>query len=53
MRVEKDLPHHLAGLTVAVTTGDANVLTLDAILSRWDGSVSIAAPPADQIKGGS
>ena len=52
MRVEKDLPHHLAGLTVAVTTGDANVLTLDAILSRWDGSVSIAPPPADQIKGG-
>ena len=51
-RVEKDLPHHLAGLTAAITTGDGSVLTVDAILSRWDGSVSIAAPPADQIKGG-
>lgn len=52
VRVEKDLPHHLAGLTAAVTTGDGNTLTIDTILSRWDGSVSIAAPPADQVKGG-
>jgi hypothetical protein len=52
VRVEKDLPHHLAGLTFVVTTGDANALTIDAILSRWDGSVSISAPPADQVKGG-
>ena len=52
VRVEKDLPHHLAGLNVAVTTGDANVLTLDAILSRWDEPVTITAPPADQVKGG-
>lgn len=52
IRVEKDLPHHLAGLTAAVTAGDGNVLTLDAILSRWDESVSIAAPPADQVQGG-
>ena len=52
VRVEKDLPHHLAGLTAVVTTGDANVLTLDAILSRWDEPVTITAPPADQVKGG-
>lgn len=52
MRVEKDLPHHLAGLTIVVTTGDGNALTLDAILSRWDEPVSISAPPADQIKAG-
>jgi hypothetical protein len=52
VRVEKDLPHHFAGLTAAVTTGDGSVLTLDAILSRWDAAVTIAAPPADQIKGG-
>jgi hypothetical protein len=50
VRVEKDLPHHLAGLTFVVTTGDANALTVDAILSRWDAPVSISAPPADQIK---
>jgi LppX_LprAFG lipoprotein len=52
VRVEKDLPNHLAGLTFVVTTGDGNALTLDAILSRWDEPVSIAAPPADQINGG-
>ena len=52
VRVEKDLPHHLAGLTFVVTTGDANALTLDAIMSRWDEPVSISAPPADQIKAG-
>ncbi len=52
MRVEKDLPHHLAGLTFVVTAGDGNALTLDAIFSRWDAPVSISAPPADQIKGG-
>jgi hypothetical protein len=52
MRVEKDLPHHLAGLTFVVTTGDGNAITLDAILSRWDAPVSISAPPADQVKAG-
>jgi hypothetical protein len=52
VRVEKDLPHHLAGLNVAVTAGDGNVLTLDAIMSRWDEPVTITAPPADQVKNG-
>jgi LppX_LprAFG lipoprotein len=49
VRVEKDLPNHLAGLTFVVTTGDGNALTLDAILSWWDEPVTITAPPADQI----
>ena len=52
VRVEKDLPHRLAGLTLGVKTGDGNDLTLDAILSRWDEQVSISAPPPDQVKGG-
>jgi hypothetical protein len=52
VRVEKDLPHHLAGLTFVVTTGVGNALTIDAIMSRWDAPVSISAPPADQIKAG-
>ncbi len=52
VRVEKDVPHHLAGLTLDVKTGDGNDLTLDAILSRWDEQVSISAPPPDQVKGG-
>lgn len=52
VRVEKDLPHHLAGLTAEVTSGDGNVLTLDTIMSRWDEAVTIAAPPADQVKAG-
>ena len=49
VRVEKDLPNHLAGFTLAVKTGETDTLTVDAILSRWDEPVSITAPPADQI----
>lgn len=52
VRVEKDLPHHLAGVTLDIQAGDGNTLAVDMILSRWDGSVSISAPPADQVKGG-
>jgi hypothetical protein len=52
VRVEKDLPHHLAGVTLVVTTADGNAVTLDAILSRWDESVTITAPPPDQINAG-
>jgi hypothetical protein len=52
VRVEKELPNHLAGLTLEVKSGEDNALTVDGILSRWDEPVSITAPPADQINAG-
>jgi hypothetical protein len=50
VRVEKDAPNHLAGLTAELTTPGDHTLKLDLTFSKWDGSVSIAAPPADQVK---
>jgi hypothetical protein len=51
IRVEKDLPYHLAGVTAVLTmpTGGSK-LTLDLTASKWDEPVTITAPPADQIK---
>ncbi len=53
VRVEKDLPNHLAGLTLDLKYPDGKTLRLDATFSKWDGSVSISAPPPDKVKGGS
>jgi len=50
VRVEKDLPHHLAGLTAVVTMADGNAVTIDVAASKWDEPVSISAPPADKVK---
>jgi hypothetical protein len=52
VRVEKDAPNHLAGLTVTSTTAAGDALKIDLTFSNWDGSVSVNAPPADQVKGG-
>jgi hypothetical protein len=49
-RVEKDLPYHLAGVTVVLSQPDGAVLTVDVTASKWDEPVTIAAPPADQVK---
>lgn len=53
VRVEKDLPNHLAGITAELKYPDGKTLKLDATFSKWDGSVSISAPPPDKVKGGS
>lgn len=50
LHVEKDLPNHLAGVTADITTPSNGTATIDLTFSKWDEPVSIAAPPADQIK---
>jgi hypothetical protein len=50
IRVEKDLPYHLAGVTAVLTTPDSGDLTVDVTASKWDEPVTITAPPADQVK---
>lgn len=52
VRVEKDLPNHLGGLTITVAPAEGDPLTLDLTFSKWDESVTITAPPADQIAAG-
>jgi len=49
-RVEKDLPHHLAGVTAVLSQPDGAQLTIDVTASKWDEPVTISAPPADQVK---
>jgi hypothetical protein len=50
IRVEQGAPNHLAGLTGVLTMADGTTLTIDVTASKWDEPVTIAAPPADQIK---
>ncbi len=50
LRVEKDLPNHLAGVTAEITTPNNGSVKFDLTASKWDEPVSIAAPPADQVK---
>ena len=48
--VEKTLPYHLASVTAVLTTPDGNAVTVVATASKWDQPVTVAAPPADQVK---
>ena len=50
IRVEKDLPHHLAGVTAVFSQPDGAALTVDVTASKWNEPVSISAPPADQVE---
>ncbi len=50
VRVEKDPPNHLAGVTAEITTPSNGTVKLDLTASKWDDPLSITAPPADQIK---
>jgi hypothetical protein len=52
LRVEKDLPYHLAGLSATLTTADGHEVTMDVTFSKWNEPVSITAPPADQVAPG-
>lgn len=50
--VEKDLPYHLAGLEANLgMTGGASI-KVELTFSKWDEPLTIAAPPADQVKPG-
>jgi hypothetical protein len=50
LHIEKDLPNHLAGVTADIATASNGTAKIDLTFSKWDEPVSIAAPPADQIK---
>jgi hypothetical protein len=52
VRVEKDLPYHLAGVTAVLSLTDGSALTFDLTASKWDQPVTISAPPPDQVKQG-
>lgn len=49
--VTKDT-NDLASLQAVITFGAADELTLDLTFSKWGTSVTVEAPPADQVKGG-
>lgn len=48
VRVDKDT-YRLAGISVVAAAGDQGSLTLELTLSKWDETLTIAAPPADQL----
>lgn len=50
IRVEKDLPYRLAGVTAVLSQPNDAELTVDVTASKWDEPVTISAPPADQVK---
>jgi hypothetical protein len=52
VRVEKDLPYHLAGVAAILSMSDGSALTFELTASKWDEPVTISAPPADQVKQG-
>jgi hypothetical protein len=50
IRVEKDVPNHLAGVDGIVTMKDGTKLTVNVTATKWDQPVTVTAPPADQVK---
>lgn len=50
VRVEKDLPYHLAGIEGSLTAPKGTAITADLRASKWDEPLSISAPPPDQVK---
>ena len=50
VRVEKDLPYHLAGATGVLTMADGSSIEVELTTSKWGEPVSISAPPADKVK---
>src|SRR4051794_8497593 len=53
LRVEKDVPNHLAGLHAKITMADGNVVNADVTFSKWDEPVTVTAPSPDQVAPGS
>lgn len=50
IRVEKDLPYHLAGVTAVLSMPQNATLTMELTASKWDAPVTITAPPTSQVK---
>ena len=52
VKVEKDTPNHLAGISVTFGLPGDKTLNADLTFSKWDEPVTITAPPADQVDAG-
>jgi len=52
IRVEKT-SNRLAGIAATVALGEQGSLTVDLALSKWDESVTVSAPPPDQVQASS
>jgi hypothetical protein len=50
LRVEKDLPYHLAGITAVISMPKNATVTVELTASKWDVPVTVSAPAADQVK---
>lgn len=50
IRVEKELPNHLAGVTAVITMPKNETVTIELTASKWDTPVTVTAPTADQVK---
>lgn len=49
IEVEKDT-YHLAGFRTVASLGEQGSVTIDLTFSKWDQSMDISPPPADQVK---
>ena len=52
VKVQKDAPNHLGGVTISSTSAAGVPLKVDLTFSKWDEPVTVTAPPADQVKAG-
>ncbi len=49
VKVEQEAPNHLAGISIALGLPGDKTLAVDLTFSKWDESVTITAPAADEI----
>lgn len=52
LKVEQNLPNHLAGVTVEIGLPGDETVKAELTFSKWDESVTIEAPAADEIDAG-
>ena len=52
VKVEKDTPNHLAGISLTLGLPGDKTLNAELTFSKWDEPVTITAPPADQVAAG-
>lgn len=52
VKVEKDTPNHLAGISLTLGLPGDKTLSAELTFAKWDEPVTITAPPADQVSAG-
>lgn len=52
VRVEQEIPNHLAGISLTVGLPGDKTLNAELTFAKWDEPVTITAPPADQVDAG-